>query len=1199
MKLINQESNDEKSKKATATEKSWTASQKSAIEFPGGNLLISANAGSGKTAAIVESILYKIQFDELKINRLLLITFTNAAANEMKTRLAKELSKKINDPNAQNKDALTEAKENLPFADIGTIDSFCSKTVRQYADRLDVSGDFTIMDEKETEKYRLDALEKFFRQKFNEKDDDFRSVYDYFYQNRSDDELREKILFVENKLSSIADPEVFLDETTKDKCGCFPGSFFEEFCFEEASKVNNIDETEREFKFYHEQYKGYNPKISEKAKLLQELCSDVKNKNNYDRAKYISEKIKGKSFPKDDPDFYQTVSKLKSQCSFLINLANHLSDDAEALNTMKKFFVVVKEYLKLYDEEKKKDNKMTFSDLERYCLNLIKQEEVLNDLKASYDFIFVDEYQDINDIQDKIFNTISENNLTVVGDKKQSIYGFRGSDSKLFSDRYEKYAFYSDEYNRANVTGAKITFDENFRSAKGIIDFVNAFFAPIMKDYQNLARGNENIDVDDCVRIRFYKSSDQDEKKDTKNAELPESENDPSLKQKTENTVTKIYSVKEAEIPEQGTELAKARVLYNEIQNLIGKRVKLTEQNNVDGQIISCVKEKEIKPGDIAVLIRGKSSLKTICKLEEMGVKLDLSGVDSQIDYPEKGFLLSVFKLLLNDMRDFALATVMLSPLGNLNKDELAQIAVSTRNFKPGKDKPFYFERVNEFLEKNPNDEISKKIYKLRQSLEKYRVYSFENNAGAVAEKIITDCNYRAYLSGKKDGKERLNALSALISEAEKFPSVSDFADYFEKAKNDDIKYQNPPAVGSAVKVCTIHKSKGLQYPAVIYFDFDKDFNTGDSDKGKQILFDREWGFAMPYYIPEQKSFKETARQEAFSLKIKKQIVKEELRLAYVAMTRAEYFLTIIAQKPKEEKEGAEDSATNPVNWLITLKNDEKNILIRNLYEQALENVYILNDIIDTEEKDASLQAKENEKRDYGKIKPAKQLLDEALNFKYADPDATRVKSKYSVTEMVKLSEDDKKDVIPIISDQSEDKSFEEKIKEGIALHAAMQHIPLPFKGNEDEVLSELKALSEEGVILKEDFDKISPLKVLKCLDKVIIPNVDESDLIYREQKFLLYMPANEVFGIIAPEKQMVSREKIILQGTIDLLIKKKNGQIILVDYKASGKNSELLQETYAPQLELYSLAIEKILGKKPDKKLIYNFNSEELITIN
>ena len=1109
----------------------YTVAQEKAINHEGSSALVSASAGSGKTRVMIDRIIKLILQKKAQVNEILAVTFTQLAAKQIKEKLSSALVKSITE---ENYGYIKEQLNLLRTANISTIHSFCSNVLRTYFYEAGLDANFSIIDEVEAEKLKNQSVNDLFEDKYESGDEDFLSLVKVFSQKRSDNSLKQNVMGIYGFIMDESEPFSTFDKTLH---------YYDEDGLKEIeNKIYNysIEKIAR----YFDQLKGFADYFTDNGmpktdKTVREIIAETdvllsaKDLPTLVRYAQTATFDTFASDVKKDDDRYAVKAaamdiktKLSSHLKWIAGKVGFTFTDDNVrkyLNmkpTLEKYFDLVKEFKQYFDSAKRRENVVDFSDLEHYTYELLKNDEILAALKDSFKYIFIDEYQDVNGVQEAIFSSLSSDNLFMVGDVKQSIYGFRGCNPEFFAQKYDKFL---------NGEGGEAIFlEENFRSAPEILNTVNKVFNRVMeKDFTGVE----------------YKANPMKYGGLYKNYQGETFIHSVNFDKKKEKPVfSGVYDIeKHLSMLGKSEENKKAQFLAWLIQNEIGKPIYDLKQN----------RERRITFGDIVILTRdfGKSEDETFAALISYGIPVSTEAKKSISDYPEIKWIVDLLSLIINRAQDIPLVSVMKSPVGNFDNADLIKI----RSAYP-KEETFYGAFTQYVL--NENDSLSEKLKNFNAYMDRIRLLSEYESASEILSRIIVEKNVDTYYLGMPFGEIRNERINLFIQHCDggKKYGVRELYDRLEYV----LKNATISIVGTedAVKVMTVHASKGLEFPVVILNDCGKRFSL--KDKISDIYKERSCGIAFKNYDYEKSTVcDDTPHRLMANIAMTERTIREEMRLLYVALTRAECRLHIVAYNYDFTKQ----KHVSDFNCFADfVKESDANIMY---YEN---DDYVLGEC---ETQDGARQVIV---ADYDK-----NTVDEIyknLSFKYAYSSDTSLPVKKSVTSALK-QEDEYYERTTMFGESDSEV--------GTAYHKALEIID--FYGDFDKEWQKFLLLAD-----KEQSSLVDKQKLKSILSMPIFAGLDGYKL-YKEQPFTVNISAKELLDIDTDRQ-------ILVQGIIDLLAV-KDGNAVIVDYKHStilhGKD---LIKKYEKQLRLYKTAVEKVLKLKVSECYLVNIYTLKTVKV-
>ena len=808
----------------------WTKEQEEAIIKSGSNIIVSAGAGSGKTAVLSERVINKIQ-NGIHVNELLILTFTRAAADEMKDRIRKKIGKI-----PEFKDELTL----LSSAYITTFDSFALSVVKKYHYLLNISSSIAITDESIVKLEQKKILDNIFEKFYKEKNEKFINLIKK-YCIKNDKSLKSNILSLCNKISDYIDRDEFIDNVIN--------NFYEE------ENVNKLLTKYKEF-----------IKDKKKAIMLEldnmnmyfdyDYCMSLQNsclgilKANIDEL-HLYESIKLPSAPRgSEEEAKEAKANLKKLVDDLISYGNYgtlediKNDILSSKETVITILEIVKSYLNEVEKYKKENNIYTFSDISRLSIKILKENEsVRNELKYSFKEIMIDEYQDTNDVQDIFISMIANNNVYMVGDIKQSIYRFRGSNPNIFKEKYSNYS--------KNVGGYKIDLIKNFRSRYEVLDNINKVFDLIMDSSLGSAEYRETHEM-------VYGNTAYDSEK------INDFNYDFEVLEYMNNKKETGFDNSEVEI----------FMIAKDIKDKMKNKLKVFDKETS--------KLRDATYNDFVIILDRSKYFDSFKKIfEYLDIPLTILK-DGKLNASTDIYLIKNIVDLIIHIND-----------NNLNEDFKYDFVSIARSF------------LYEYTDENIFDIINSKnykettIYKDFSSIENINIKTSNEIFNDILD--ITDFYNKLYKIGDYENTNvRLETISKLSSSLSNLGlSIIDFRDYLNDIieNNEDIKYTTFSSNSDSVKILTIHKSKGLEYPVCYFSDLDHEFNT--SELKDKFICDKNYGLIVPSNMEDITT---SVIKELYKKDFIKEEISEKIRLFYVALTRAREKMVIVLPEKETKK---------------------------------------------------------------------------------------------------------------------------------------------------------------------------------------------------------------------------------------------------------------------------------------------------------
>ena len=1213
----------------------WTNEQKQAIYEKGSNILVAAAAGSGKTAVLVERIINKIINEKIDIDRLLVVTFTNAAAAEMRERVLEAIYKKLDEtPENEN---LQRQITLLNKASICTIDSFCLDVVRNHFYELEnISPNFRIADTTEIELLKQEVLEDIFEEKYERKEEDFTELINTYTSYRDDTPLKDLILKIYTYIQSNSFPNQWLNEkiemfNIQELEEDFSKNPWGEILLKEVEEelIDNINTLKEQ-----EQNLARSPELEKYTKTLSDDIDKLEmlkvNLNSWDKAYEIYTNLTFATWPRQKidsaikdqaklvrDDIKKKVTK-KLNKIFIYNSEEANQDIADMYPVLVKLKHLIFQFGEEFSKRKRNKNIVDFNDIEHLALNiLIKNEdgkveptEVAKNYKEKFVEIAIDEYQDSNMVQEYILTAISNgNNIFMVGDVKQSIYKFRQAMPDLFLSKYKTYKL---KENKKDDDDLKIQLFKNFRSRANVLDFTNLIFQDIMSE--NLGE----IDYTDEEYLNLgasYEETSQRLETEIDVIDLKEKE-DLAPEEEARGTEESRDNDDAEETAEERVEdiQVEARFVANKIKSLVESHFQVFDRK------ISGFRDVQYK--DIVILLRSTKVNAPIFEEEIINLGMPVFSESSQeyLDSIEIQTIMSLLKIIDNPIQDIPLVTVLRSHIGNFTDDELVEIRLS--------DKYDNFYTAMQKARINVSKELKEKIDKFFENLEKWRKEKEYLALDEFIWKLYSDTHYYTYVGLMPNGDLRQANLKMLFERAKQYETASfkglyNFIQFIEKLHIGSNDLGAAKLIGEnddVIRIMSIHKSKGLEFPVVFLSATGKQFNL--MDLNQNILLHQELGIGVKYIDYERQVQYDTLTKEAIRNKILTETLSEEMRILYVALTRAKEKLYITGLKRDYEKEieniqkqvSRYHKVNDKINYILVKKYKKYLdwILLVYLYEKENKEHLLTLNVWNKQELLKSFAKPKEEVVDIKKQlenttvpKEEVEKIDTILEYTYTHQLATTIPTMTSVTKIKQMKaeqksntdrkfniEDDRTNQIehqltfnkPNFTREDKDDIITPAQK-GTLVHMCMQRLDETKEYTLEKIQNMIEDLLKKKIITEKEARSINPYKVFEFTKSKIWREVKTAKKVYKERPFFINIPAKEIYS-----KDL--EEEILVQGIIDLYYINQNNEVILVDYKTDyvekGKESQLV-EKYILQLELYKKALEESLQRKVDKTYIYS----------
>ena len=1144
----------------------------------------------------------------------------------------------------------------LNMASICTIDSFCLDVVKNNFYELEnVSPNFRIADTPEIELLKQEILDELFENKYLSEDKDFTKLVNTYTSYRDDTPLKELILSIYNYINSSPYPLKWLDEKIemfnieneldKDFSQTPWGKVLLEEINEEliddiAILTDSIDGLE-----YEKDLDEFKQTIESDIKQLTIL---QENLNNWDKSYEIAQNIKFITWPrkKVESEIKDEIKKIRDNVKkkfnkklekiFVSDSKQSNQDIFDMYDILKKLKNLIIEFDEIFSKKKRDKNIVDFTDIEHFALNIlvkgvekttdknglayekIVKTDVAKKYTEKFEEIAIDEYQDSNLVQEFILSSISRgNNMFMVGDVKQSIYRFRQAMPKLFLEKYSNYETVGTASN--DINGRKIQLFKNFRSRDNVLDFTNLIFKNIMSEKLGEVDYNEdeylNFGAEDYKKINQSLRTEIDiidlkkeENLDIENTEYLENDNDTEELEHLENIEIE------------------AKYVANKIKKLIDSKYQVYDRKKENF--------RDITYKDIAILLRSTKDKASIYEQELIKLDMPVFSDSNQeyLDSIEIQTIMSLLKIIDNPMQDIPLVTVLRSNIGKFTDNELVEIRLS--------DKYDNFYNCMQKAKVDVNSQLKEKIEHFLNQIETWRKEQEYLALDELIWKIYSDTGYYNYVGLMPNGNLRQANLKMLFERAKKYETASfkglyNFINFIEKLKINSGDLSSAKIIGEnddVIRIMSIHKSKGLEFPVVFLVNTNKQFNEQDIKKNP-VLLHQELGIGAKYINYNAQVQYDTLTREAIKNVIRNENISEEMRILYVALTRAKEKLIItgISNDYAKQLEDIEqqkniyarkDGKINPI-LVKKYKTYLDWILLVYLYEQAnTEELLELNRI----EQNSILEYKmENDEKENTSQKVIKTLnqkiidknkinkIKEQIEYEYPNKLAIDIPTKSSVTKIKQMKNkqlgidfenlEDEENVsteAKIIAFEKPKFLQEEKdnqitnAQKGTLTHLCLQKLKPKEEYNLEKIQTLIQNLEMNKIITEKEREAINPYKILQFTKSKIWEQLKNAKEYYQERPFYINVTASEIYNEDIDEN-------VLVQGIIDLYFVNEIGNIVLVDYKTdyveNGKELELV-EKYKNQLELYKQALEEALNTKVDKVYIYSVYLEKEIEI-
>lgn len=1109
------------------------------------NQLVSASAGSGKTTIMIQKIINLITKDKINIKDILVLTYTKASAEEMKQKLVSAIYEEV-----KNDKSLVKQIDDIETSDISTIHSFFQKIIKKYFMMLNINPNFELIDEVSGAKLKNQAMDKAIEAFSENNPQAFQELLEVFGSTRNTKKLKglvfklyQFLLAVPNKADWVQNVATKLYESVDNNPAIeilnndlyFAAQHFIKVFKALQQQSVNFDEPD-----YVEYINEYLAALECVKKTPENFFVNASIFQNFSTKKPLSKK-------EDVMDLYNKIHSTKTDFKKTIDKVKEWSftDEIELSKSLKKSKILVKSlceltsvYEKTYFALKTEHNVLDYDDLEKYMLVLIENNDVKLALQNHYHKIFVDEYQDANRVQEKIIKAISKpNNRFMVGDVKQSIYGFRQAEPDIFLETLQEFS---------NNAVSEVGFlNYNFRSHKLILNFVNLVFSKIM----NIT--TSKIDYSATSMFKW-----DEVYKDIENQHVPTVEIDiiqkPGKEKKPEPT--KMYSVldKADEKIEYSNAQLEAFFVAKRISELLGKKIYVAKEK----------RERIIDYKDITILLRGRGTyLDEFCAvITGLGIPLYANTSNSLYDDGDILVLLNVLRLAVNPKNDIALVSVMHSPFGNFTFSDLAKIRLASEN------NTSFYDAVMAYTE---NDEVYKKIQTLKEFLEAFEFNVEQLGIFKAYTEIITNSGFENFVLAKEDGIEKLEKIKKYVNSFLTNGYNHSAIEFLEFVENNSQNILAPDYTGGAncVSITTIHSSKGLEYPVVIMANAGQNFDI--SPEKEEFVVNQQLGLGLKDYNLETRQVSLSLAFTAIKKANKNNDFAEKLRLLYVALTRPQNHLIVVGTNIKPFSQITSDFQTlNQKSYLSLLVNSlsqEEIEKINNGENFETEN-YAVNVICGLSEPNfMNVNEITSQDVDNAALEEMKQYFDFNL-------EKTPEVQKTSVTAL--RQQFDNKTQTQALG------AIDNIVDIGNAYHKVMEEIDFMAINSLSDV---------EKFILDSSIENVNLVNKEKIFNAITQIKSLNAQVFIKERPFVLY-------DNLSKSIKGLEDNETCVRGVIDLIALGKHNY--LIDYKYTTEtNVEKIVEKYAIQLDVYQKAC-SLAGIKVDKKYLLLLNSGELIEI-
>ena len=1205
----------------------FTPDQQRAIDTIDKSILVSAAAGSGKTAVLVERIINIIVQGRADVDRMLVVTFTNAAASEMRLKLTKAINKEIKAAKTSEPERAEKLRQQLGKmyrSYISTVHSFCNRVIKEFFYLTDLEPNFKICDSLKAEIMKMEAIEEVFEKGFEEdafiEGCSFREFLDRYSKERDDKALMQELVKAYADLRSMPDyfewSERMAEKLRIPDSGDYRDSDLYRELLEEARRI--VDETLRESLGLQEYLITLNlpntaAKLDSEIGVFQTLADAIKSVCDGGELARGAEDVVSQVFQnsifgtftggKGEREAYKAVS---ADCkarrdTYKNNFQNFFKEynfaelkilfeeQAETHKYTMYYLALLKEFESIYSAKKREQGVIDYGDMEHITAGILKNEEARKVLRERFEFVFVDEYQDVNTLQEYLIGSVArEDNVFKVGDVKQSIYKFRQAEPHIFEETSRAY---KDERNEHAI---QINLNKNFRSNGATIDYINYVFQDLMdgydddeKLYQGLT-GYPEYNLKPEVHLLLTEMDDSSEGESSDTSYTPRGSQIVDVEGPS--------SGERDESEEEIKSLSKAEIEAIHVADIVSGIIGTEFYDGKSGKV------RKATPRDIAILLRSTKNKSDMYykSLMSKSISSHISDDGGYFDTVEVAVAMAILKIVDNMHQDIPLISVLRSEVFGFTPEQLAEIRAFAREkqIAEAKDREgdvqyqrqSYCDALLLYSANGSDDGLKSRVNEALATIEKWRAHSKMMQLDDYIWYLLEDSNYYMYAGAMYGGRQRQANLRALVERAGAFrmssiASLSSYISYLEVLRTKNVEMGQPSMVSEeddVVRIMTIHKSKGLEFPFVIVAGMGNQLNYSSGIKGFQ--FDNELGIALAYVNPDEHYWRRTLMQKKITAKIREDEYQEQLRVLYVAMTRAREKLYLIGCE-KTDEFVLDDIRSRTSYFKIMGK----------LCDSGHYNEYTSTDM--HEVKMPSLPRGANNFLTTDKIPMDIELSEEyeevkrRLDYEYAYKDDLNTKAKYSVSELNKeaIEESVYRGKIEDRNTRIERLASADAASIGTAYHRIMEFVD--FK----------KAVNEAGECDKSYIaERAENLRVNGAISEAVFKALDLRKIYaFFETEIGVRACAAAREGLLSKEKPFTLRversgKSVLVQGIIDCYFSDGDG-LVLVDYKSNRlsykdreADIERIKEEYREQISLYKRALEEGTGLSVKEAYLY-----------
>ncbi len=1185
----------------------WTKEQENAIKTKNCNLLVSAGAGSGKTAVLVERIINKVINEKVDITSILVVTFTNAAATEMKERILNKLYEKLD---CFPEDTWIQQQIiNINSASITTIHSFCLGVIKQYYYEIGIEPNMKIANEIDNQLMKYEILQEIFDEQYEleNADEQFLNLLEIFNEKSETDNLKDVILRIYEYIAN----QPFKRKVYEQLLNCI-----------NTSNLSDFESTVWGKEYINQCIRNINQIVSEHEIILDILSDDQKQVDFYNSSKLralellnirnlkwdecirninsytLDRRVQMRGYDEESKMLVSThwdnIKKLVKELSCNMYEQDILKQNEINKKELEYLISMVKDFDNRFKSKKHKNKIIDFNDFEHYALDILLSYDdegniipssVAKEYRNKFVEILIDEYQDSNYIQDYILNLISKcdegrPNIFMVGDVKQSIYRFRGAKPEIFLEKYNTYSLDDDS------KYMKINLYKNFRSRSQILEYINYIFSNIMTksfgqidytkdeflnygaEYEDIQENNSKIEIDIIDISQGQTQEGNDSREIEENVDAEES----------------VEEIKGENIEYE------AQFIANRIKELVAQKYKVLDKKTKE--------YRDIKYSDVVILLRSTKGIAPIFNevFKENNIPIYIDNKVGYLDELEISEVISYLQIIDNPYQDIPLISVLKSPFGNFDDNELANI----RQY----DKVGYFYTAMQKASVT-NQKVNSFLIKLNEYIAQSKILSVSK----LIWNIYEDYKYIAYMKRYKDYEGKKANLILLFERAKQFEQSSykglfNFINFILKVKSNNQDMGSATILSESddvVRLMSIHKSKGLEFPVVFLGNTDRKFNF--KELNSKLLLHQQLLIGNEIVDLDKRITYPSIFKKVIAKNMRNEIIAEEMRMLYVALTRAKEKL-IITGVTKDYEKSIFKAQTSIKDNLISYLSMINYVMYNNLFSKDLiqYNCIKYTDIakkssvnIEQEEQIDLRKVFENNisQLESGSINQEKyNIIDKEMNFEYSNKYLTKIPHKISVSEIKRRYQESYDNslniyegITPKFLDNEKIQSDISALEKGNIYHYIFQHLDFTKSYTKEDLEIEIKNMNK---INDREYEVVNIDKIYSFTQSKLYKQIQEADRVYTEQTFMLEENIDDVKKIFNLSNVGKNQDTILVQGTVDMFYIKDN-EITIVDYK-TDKVSDVKQiiKRYRIQLNYYKKALEKLLNIKVKKQYIY-----------